>query len=95
MLHLDSDPTVVAWSYEKIVIEYVSNIRSKKIRRYHPDFYVLYSDGREEIIEVKPKRKLEQLVVRKKAAAAIEWCKSRCMTYKILTETDLKSMGLI
>lgn len=95
MRHLDSDPTVETWSYEQTVIEYVSNIRSKKVRRYYPDFYVKYSDGRQEVIEVKPKRKLEQLTVRKKAEAGRQWCAFNGMTYRIITEVELKEMGLL
>ena len=95
MHHLDADPSVVTWTYEQTVIEYVSNIRTKKTRRYYPDFYVKYSDGREEVIEVKPKRKLDQLVVKKKTAAAREWCDARGMSFRILTESDLKTMGLM
>ena len=95
MVHLDSDPAVVSWTYEQTVIEYVSNIRTKKIRRYYPDFYVKYQDEREEILEVKPKRKLEQLTVKKKSEAAKSWCLDRGMTYRILTEVELKEMGLL
>jgi hypothetical protein len=95
MVYLDENPEVEAWSYEKTVIEYVSNVRSKKIRKYYPDFFVKYKDGRTELIEVKPKRKLEQLTVKKKADAAREWCKVNGLTYKILTEVELKDLGLL
>ena len=95
MHHLDSDPEVVSWTYEQTVIEYVSNIRSKKVRKYYPDFLVNYRDGRGEVIEVKPKRKLDQLTVRKKADAARSWCSERGLTYRILTEIELKDMGLL
>jgi len=95
MLYLDSNPSVVSWTYEQTVIEYVSNIRTKKVRRYYPDFYVKYLDGKEEIVEVKPKRKLEQAIVKKKAEAARNWCLSKGMSYLILTETELKHLGLI
>lgn len=95
MSYLDHCPEVVSWTYEQTVIEYVSNIRTKKVRRYYPDFYVKYSDGREEILEVKPKRKLEQRVVKKKIDAAQIWCVDRGMTFRILTEEDLGELGLI
>lgn len=95
MQHLDSDPTVVSWTYEQIVIEYISNIRTKKVRKYYPDFYVKYSDGREEIIEVKPQRRLQTLVVRKKTSAGEAWASSRGMTYRLITEVEMKSMGLM
>ena len=95
MVHLDTSPEVTFWSYEQVTIEYISNIRSKKIRRYYPDFFVRYSDGREQLIEVKPKRKLEQLTVRKKIDAAREWCGQRGMTFELITEVELKQLGLI
>lgn len=95
MVHLDADPHVVFWTYEQTVIEYLSNIRTKKIRRYYPDFYVKYQDGHEEILEVKPKRKLEQATVKKKADAARQWCSDRGMNYRILTEIELKDIGLL
>ena len=95
MLHLDANPEVEFWSYEKTVIEYVSNVRTKKVRKYYPDFLVRYKDGRTELIEVKPKRKLEQAVVKKKMAAALLWCAEHGMTYRIVTEIQLKELGLL
>ena len=95
MVYLDENPEVEMWSYEKTVIEYVSNVRTKKIRKYYPDFFVKYKDGRVELIEVKPKRKLEQAVVKKKAEAARLWCEVNGLTYKILTELELKELGLL
>jgi len=95
MKRLDVDVRVVSWTYEQIVIEYVSNNRTKKRRRYYPDFFVEYSDGSREIIEVKQSRKLTNPTVVKKAEAAKSWCESRGMTYVIITEVCLKSMGLL
>jgi hypothetical protein len=95
MVYLDSSPDVKSWTYEQTVIEYISNVRTKKVRRYYPDFYVKYQDDREEIIEVKPKRKLDQASIKKKAEAAELWCSDRRMTYRILTEIELKDMGLL
>jgi len=95
MLYLDAHPDVSCWSYEKTVIEYVSNQRTKKIRKYYPDFYVEFKDGSRRLIEIKQKRKLEQASVKKKALAAHAWCASNGATYEILTEIELKNMGLI
>jgi len=95
MLYLDAHPDVSCWSYEKTVIEYVSNQRTKKIRKYYPDFYVEFKDGSRRLIEIKQKRKLEQASVKKKARAAHAWCASNGATYEILTEIELKNMGLI
>lgn len=92
MSHLDADPTVVDWTYEQTIIEYVSNIRTNKVRRYYPDFYVVYSDGHHEVVEIKPRRKLEHRIVKKKTAAAVEWCASRGVTFKVLTEVELSQI---
>jgi len=83
------------WSYEKIVIEYISNQKTKKIRKYYPDFFVIFRDGTKKLIEIKQKRKLCQAVVKKKAAAADQWCIINGATYVILTEIELKNMDLI
>ena len=95
MVHLDADPDVVAWSYEKTPVPYVSNVRTGRTRTYYPDFYVEYVDGRRMLVEVKPKRKTTQATVMKKAKAAREWCEPRGLTYVILTEVDLRSIGLL
>lgn len=95
MAYLDSNPEVKSWTYEATVIEYISNVRTKKVRRYYPDFYVKYQNDIEEIIEIKPKRKIEQSVVKKKIEAAKQWCSDHRMTYRIITEIELKDIGLL
>lgn len=95
MKYLDENCDVLSWSYEQIPIEYISNIRTKKIRRYYPDFLVNYRDGRSEVVEIKPKYKTNQAIVKKKADAANNWCNSNGMIYKIITEADLKELGLL
>lgn len=95
MKYLDNNPEVVNWSYEKIVIEYISNLRTKKIRKYIPDFYVEYSDGHCEIVEIKPKRKLDQAIIKKKLDAAVKWCRENGLIYKIITEIQLRDLGIL
>jgi len=95
MVYLDENPEVVTWSYEKLIIEYVSNQKTMKVRKYYPDFQVEYIDGSKVVIEIKPLRKLKQLVIVKKSKAAEAWCMSHDMVYKILTEIELKNIGLL
>lgn len=95
MLYLDASDEVASWSYEQIVINYVSNVRSGKVRRYFPDFYVKFSDGHEKIVEIKPNRKLKHALVQKKAAAANEWCSAHRMHYVILTEDELRFLQVL
>lgn len=95
MKYLDENPDVTKWEYEKLKIEYVSNLRNGKIRNYIPDFYVEYIDGRREVVEIKPQRKLDQAIIKKKTSAAEAWCSSKGITYTIITEVELKNMNLL
>jgi hypothetical protein len=95
MRHLDSNADVKIWSYENLVIPYVSNVRTGRLRNYYPDFYVEMHDGQKILIEIKPSKKLTQAIIKKKVAAAQQWCSEHGVTYKILTEIELKVMGII
>lgn len=54
----DTNPAIIQWSSEEIIIPYLSPI-DRKIHRYFPDFYVKVQDKngkiREMIWEIKPK----------------------------------------
>lgn len=91
---LDNDPTVKSYSYESIVIPYVSNKTTKKVRRYFPDFFITYVDGSRVLVEIKPRRKLVQKTVQKKLAAAKGWCSCNDVTLRIITEIELKDYEL-
>ena len=58
MVHLDSNPNVVEWSNEEIVIPYLSPVDSRW-HRYFPDFFVKVRNkngiAESMILEVKPK----------------------------------------
>lgn len=95
MEYLDLDPNVKFWAYEELVIDYVSNKRTGKMRKYYPDFLVEYRDGTQVVVEIKPQRKLEQALIQKKLSAAQEWCMMKQMTFKVITEIELKDMGLL
>lgn len=95
MKYLDNNPDVISYEYEKLVIEYVSNVRTKKIRKYYPDFYVKYIDGHNEVVEIKPKRRTTQAAVVKKASSATIWCLANNAVYNIITEIELKALGLL
>lgn len=95
MMYLDSNPDVESWSYEKIVIKYISNKSSGKIRKYYPDFFVKMKSGQLLVVEIKQKRKLDSLTVKKKSAAAQQWCMINNASFLILTELELKDMGIL
>jgi hypothetical protein len=95
MKYLDSNVEVSKWSYESFFIEYLSNKSTGKTRKYYPDFLVEMKDGSKFVVEIKQKRKLEQLIVRKKTKAAEEWCVTHGATYKLLTEIELRQLGIL
>ena len=95
MQHLDSERTVAAWAYECIAIPYVSAVRTGRVRRYIPDFLVERNDGSREVIEIKPSSRVSRLTNVKKFAAAREWCKQHGANFVIVTEIELRALGLL
>ena len=68
MMKLDSDPDVIKWSSEEVVIPYTDK-GSKKLRRYFPDFCVTRKEGsttQTYIIEIKPAAQVKEPVRGKK-----------------------------
>ena len=95
MRWLDEHVEVETWTYEGVRIPYVSNVKSGRVRNYYPDFLVTFKDGSRLLVEVKPKKRLQQAIVKKKLKAAEEWCVERGVTLTILTENELVSIGLL
>lgn len=93
--YLDADESVSSYQYEQLKIPYISNKKTGKLRNYLPDFLVIYIDGSSKIIEIKPKRKLLQATVVKKLKAAQEWCLHHNMTLEVITEIELRQLGLL
>jgi len=95
MVWLDGSDDVVAYRYEGVRIPYVSNIRTGRTRGYYPDLIVEYRDGRVELVEIKPSRRLGQATVQKKLLAAREWCDAHGASLVVITERELRSLGLL
>lgn len=55
MSYCDTNPNIVKWNSECVIIPYFSNADGKK-RRYFMDFWVKYDTGQEFFFEVKPKK---------------------------------------
>ena len=95
MVMLDNDPTVEGWWYEPFAIPYMSNKRTKTYRKYYPDFLVHYTNGKKALIEIKPSRKLLQKRNVKKILAAKDWCLKKECDFIVLTEHELKKIGVL
>jgi hypothetical protein len=89
MLQLDADVTVDSYEYESIIVGYISNYHTAKVRKYIVDFLVNYNDGRKLLVEVKPLRKTGQKIVTLKRLAAERWCVDNGATFMFVTEKML------
>jgi|TARA_B100002019_G_C21057275_1_gene492292 hypothetical protein len=55
MVYCDTNPDIVEWGSEEIIIPYISPVDGKR-HRYFPDFYIKTSNNEKFIIEIKPKK---------------------------------------
>jgi hypothetical protein len=95
MAHLDADPAVRTWGYECLEIRYVSAPRSGRIRVYLPDFLVEFTDGRRLVVEIKPSAKVDRPTNVKKFAAVRAWCPVNGAEFVVITEHELKALGVL
>lgn len=93
--YLEDNTDVVKYYSEVIRIPYVSNLKTGRLRTYIPDLLVEWSDGRKELIEIKPIRRVTNPKNIKKFVAASAWCAENGVKFVIITEKDLKSLKLI
>lgn len=93
--YLDDEPDVVTFKYEPFPIPYISNAKTKKVRKYYPDLYVEMVNGEKLIVEIKPSSKLKQKAVMKKSLAALGWCLANGMKFVYVTEKELTYLGLL
>lgn len=95
MQWFDGEPTVSSYGYETVSIPYLSNPRLGRYRRYLPDFLVEFTDGKKVLVEVKPSQKVSHAKVQKKLTAARQWCCDHGATLQVITEVDLRGLGLL
>lgn len=79
------DDNVIDIIREPFVIKYIDPIDGT-LRRYYPDFKVIYKNGDEIIIEVKPIYLCNDLKVISKALSCSKYCKLNNMKYVIINE---------
>ena len=84
MAKLEADPFVKKWMKRHgITIPWIDG--QKHQRRYVPDFFIEYADGRKAILEVKDPSRLDSNDVQRKRKSAEIWCKQRGMEYLMAT----------
>ena len=84
MDRLERDTHVAKWTKKHgITIPWIDGQKHK--RRYVPDFFVEYEDGRKSVIEVKDPSRIDSNDVQRKRKAAEMWCHQRHMEYILIT----------
>lgn len=87
-LMFDLDTEVVKVEYECLRIPYITNIKTRKIKIYLPDFLITYKSGSKKIIEIKRDDRVQTKIVKTKAIAAEKYIKENMSntTYEIWTK---------
>jgi hypothetical protein len=87
MQYLDNNPDIATYEYESLKIPYIYR---KKARSYCPDFIIGNM-----IIEIKPAYKTTVKKNIAKFAAGKAYCKEHNMEFKVLTEIELRELGIL
>lgn len=104
----DNNPSVINWASEAIFVPYVDPLTGRNTI-YVPDILIVYVDknGKKhaEVIEIKPSNQttLEAARTMQDKAAAIKnqakwqaadiWCRSKGLTFRVVTEKQLFHQG--
>jgi len=67
----------------------ISYVYNDIVRIYIPDILVIFKNNIKKLIEIKPKKLLQNKIVQLKAKYAKEYCKQYQMSYWFWTEKDL------
>lgn len=96
MCWLDSNDEIASYCYEPMKIPYISNVRTKKVRNYIPDFLVCYKNGMTKLVEIKRFDKLSTRMVTRKLEAAKKWCTETAkIDLEVITEHELRGLGIL
>lgn len=104
MVWLEGSRNVVRWGSECVKIPYL--FADGKIHNYYPDYYVEMADGSKLLIEIKPANQTKA-PTNENAWAAREWARNTCkwkaaqefcasknMQFKILTENTINKLTI-
>jgi hypothetical protein len=94
MQWLDENDNVKSYSYESVIIAYLGNKSTGRMRHYYPDLLLEYIDGTKKLIEIKPSSKVDQKTNVKKFMAARTWCAEHDCIFEIVTEKDMKVLDI-
>ena len=95
MQYLDSDDTVALYSYESVIVPYRRSLRSIRISKYIVDFRVEYTSGVTVLYEIKSSSFVNRRVNVAKFGACRTYCEQHGWQFSVLTEVELRAMGLL
>jgi hypothetical protein len=75
---LDSNPDILAWSYEPV---YVCYLHGTKVKRYIPDFIIETKSGVKILVEVKPTNLRSSTINSNKRQAVLQKCEEEKWEY--------------
>ena len=84
---LEQMDVVEKYIYEPFNIYYTMDDGKEYI--YHPDLLVIYKDGSKQLLEIKPKKELDDIVNIKKFDGAKKFCLDKNLSFGIWTEDNL------
>ena len=87
-IRLDEDETIRNYQAEKVSVAYF-NPRKKITSTYLIDLKLQFTDGSEKFVEIKPKKWLDDAVVKSKIAAGREFAVTLGMPFEVWTEAEL------
>ena len=92
---LDHNDDVLMWSSEPFPIPYISP-KDNQVHRYYIDF-IFTTRSEKFLIEIKPKSQTtdKHLINQAKWDSARQYCKKIGATFLIITEKELKHLGLL
>ena len=76
---------------EPFSIPYI-NPEDNTVHMYFPDFLVIYNDGSQELIEIKPESNLENEVVKSKNKVAIDLCYLTGIKFRLVTDKEIREI---
>lgn len=82
MDYLEKSDEVLKWTKNHgIRIPYFN--LDGRLAHYTPDFLIEYTNGKQEIVEIKGSHLINNPITKTKSKAAMEWCKKRDIKYTL------------
>jgi hypothetical protein len=86
---LDLEQTIITFMYEPFSVTYYYDNNK---RHYIPDFLIIYKDGTQKLVEIKPSYYVDAEVNKAKFASAQKYCDDKGMIFEVWTEKTISNL---